>query len=888
MQQDLLLSSLIGVQSCYREISSPSKGSDGNQMVWIGQQAVEIFPEMIAYEIIVRNDVYEEKILEITEQLTLSYSAKVMKHLPSRSVTSTEGGKGPKSPMIHVFNDSSDAKRVWNEILIVVGCNCQYERVVFLLLIPPNTSQATAATSTSFSTTSSSNPSTSSSQQIVKTLTSFIHRNREFIQWCEQVISHFSEAYYAENITVFNDAIARNQTLNGTPQLASLICEGILDLSFIRDLQLTSSQLMNQRILKEVNYLDTQVIKLNEMKCAKLMTLLKPYYQKAGIALPVVPTSRALTSYPLILQRDTIKEPTLETARLLLLKARKNYRTFVNQEMKKVSIVNLIDVGNSTDHPDYLTHEYEVSFLTKELVQQLNDWSEEEYSIRMKRKMLSVQDRLDTLKQFSIQLLLTLHNRFVENHVNSIIQYQEQLQQSSSGISSLWTFSSWNGGSGAGKLPPILFTADYQLHVSLREKFAFLDVDEPIIVECQGFITQLASPLMSSATSSSDQGPATTSNPNGNTSNRKGTFYFTLGNVMFYSVSTLLYNPVIVVMPMKIIQKIELYKQERLIASHQRSPPPPLPPSSVASPETSPPIAAPVVEQKPIVLPLSALAGTVSIIQANSPTSDISLTTNSSNSTAGYDDVIVITDISGQQTILRFSELTPDFSRRVYDLLELLLQERLFELRYKPKRPFAAVPAINRETIKTDNGTMIEQQINEEIERLDEIILQTSLQQSRQDRRNEDDAVDENLLEFEVETKSENAKELETEKEEIDRLADFFSTSTPVPVLSPSVPIGNKKEDEQVVADLNLKSNSSDSARVKSLSQQDLNSSSPISPTTAAVDTGGAKSKRNLAGGIQKFLSQSQVKPKVISNVNSSSNSNEGGNISSTSEDNMI
>jgi len=263
---------------------------------------------------------------------------------------------------------------------------------------------------------------------------------------------------------------------------------------------------------------------------------------------------------------------------------------------------------------------------------------------------------------------------------------------------------------------------------------------------------------------------------------------------------------------MKIIQKIELYKQERLIASHQRSPPPPLPPSSVASPETSPPIVAPVVEQKPIVLPLSALAGTVSIIQANSPTSDISLT-NSSNSTAGYDDVIVITDISGQQTILRFSELTPDFSRRVYDLLELLLQERLFELRYKPKRPFAAVPAVNRETIKTDNGPMIEQQINEEIERLDEIILQTSLQQSRQDRRDEDDAVDENLLEFEVETKSENAKELETEKEEIDRLADFFSTSTTVPVLTPSIPIGNKKEDEQVVADLNLKSNSSDSAR---------------------------------------------------------------------------
>jgi len=75
---------------------------------------------------------------------------------------------------------------------------------------------------------------------------------------------------------------------------------------------------------------------------------------------------------------------------------------------------------------------------------------------------------------------------------------------------------------------------------------------------------------------------------------------------------------------------------------------------------------------------------------------------------------------------------------------------------------------------------------------------------------------------------------------------------------------------------------------VKSLSQQDLNYSNPISPTTAAVDTGGAKSKRNLAGGIQKFLSQSQVKPKVPSNVNSSSNSNEGGNISSTSEDNMI
>jgi hypothetical protein len=460
----------------------------------------------------------------------------------------------------------------------------------------------------------------------------------EFYNHCLQIVQHFSEALFSEKITSNHLQSSANAE---TTYFSNFLCEGILDLSFIRDIQLTAAQLMNQKILKEVNFLDTQVLKVNELKCAKLMTLLKPYYLKANIILPVVPTPPSINSYPLVLSRDSIKEPSLEICRLYLLKARKNYRNFVNNELKGGP------VSAALVSTTYSTHEFQVSFLIKDLIQQFTEWAQEELLLRMQRKQNSVDDRLEQLKQFKIQLILTLHNRFVENGVNSTNSVSQNSQSSS-----FWSFG-WS----ASATPSIIRTSDFQLHVSLKDKFSFLDVDEPIIVESQGTAFQI-SPQFSNNLSSS------------NFLTRKGSFYFTLGNIMYYSASTFSYNPFILVIPMKIVTKMELWKEDKVIFS-QSYKKDDFPQSQAL--ETKETVIDKVIvsDSKPLVLPLSALSGSVAVVQPNVPSVDQDVLT--------FDEAIVVTDISGQRTVLKFSEVTPDYNFRVYDLLDLLLKV-LFEI----------------------------------------------------------------------------------------------------------------------------------------------------------------------------------------------------------------
>jgi hypothetical protein len=172
--------------------------------------------------------------------------------------------------------------------------------------------------------------------------------------------------------------------------------------------------------------------------------------------------------------------------------------------------------------------------------------------------------------------------------------------------------------------------------------------------------------------------------------NRKGTFYFTLGNLLYYSVSTLLSNPLIIVIPMKIIKKLELWKSEKLIFSQ-----------NYQEATTTEAREGTTIDRqgnlehndgenqmdvthsndecvnelplKPIVLPLSALSGTVSLIQPSPSSHELP---SISSLTSSLNECLVITDVSNQQTILSFSELTPDYVYRIYDLVDLLLQVR--------------------------------------------------------------------------------------------------------------------------------------------------------------------------------------------------------------------
>jgi hypothetical protein len=361
-----LLAAPASVNSCYREIVRSDNAQ--TSIVFVGLNRIELFPESVGYEVIVRPDIYEEKMLEVIDLITFTYSDKVMKYIPRFGQTNTSSGRftssasvsfsssstsSPdteiKSPIIKIFNESKDPsiKKVWNEIIIYFGCNSQYERVIFFHFLPLSLS-STSMTSVSY--TDRREVPTGGGQGgghggvggndigvVRKFATSLLSgKNQDFLSFCLHTVYHYSEALFHEKMTIpYDTSNTSGLSSSSSNTLNPLICEGILDLSFIRDCQLISASLMNNRLLKEATSYDRQ-IPFEEMKLAKLMTILKPYYQKAMISLPVIPTSRSLASFPLSLKRnDVIKDSTVENCRLFLLKARKNYRTFCNSELLK-------------------------------------------------------------------------------------------------------------------------------------------------------------------------------------------------------------------------------------------------------------------------------------------------------------------------------------------------------------------------------------------------------------------------------------------------------------------------------------------------------------------------------------------------------------------------
>jgi hypothetical protein len=348
-----LLAAPASVDSCYREIVRSDNAQ--TSIVFVGLNRIELYPESVAYEVIVRPDIYEDKMLEVIDLITFTYSDKIMKFIPRFGQSSASSGRftssaavsfpssssSPeteiKSPIIKIFNESKDpsVKKVWNEFIIYFGCNSQFERVIFFHFLPLSLSSSSMTT---VSYTDGREGSTGGSGGggggmtnevgVVRKFASALlsGKNQDFLSFCHHTVYHYSEALFHEKMTIPYDHSSGPSSMN-------MICEGILDLSFIRDCQLISASLMNNRLVKEATSYDRQM-KSDEMKLAKLMTILKPYYQKAAISLPIIPTSRSLASFPLSLKRnDAIKDPTVENCRLFLLKARKNYRTYCNNEL---------------------------------------------------------------------------------------------------------------------------------------------------------------------------------------------------------------------------------------------------------------------------------------------------------------------------------------------------------------------------------------------------------------------------------------------------------------------------------------------------------------------------------------------------------------------------
>ena len=72
-----------------------------------------------------------------------------------------------------------------------------------------------------------------------------------------------------------------------------------IDICYLRDLQLTISQLLLIRLYEQAEIFDRKVKKL-ELQCAKLMTLLKTSYNRAKVSFSIKLAVIVITVFPVV------------------------------------------------------------------------------------------------------------------------------------------------------------------------------------------------------------------------------------------------------------------------------------------------------------------------------------------------------------------------------------------------------------------------------------------------------------------------------------------------------------------------------------------------------------------------------------------------------------
>ena len=184
------------------------------------------------------------------------------------------------------------------------------------------------------------------------------------------------------------------------------------------------------RLLQEFSVVDNR-IKAAEMRCARIMTLLRPAYQLAGAGLvqapqlPAAPPS--LNSYPLQLppkRSRSIQEPDLEDCKLLLLRARRLFRDSKAGHLGDDASYSIDDEELQSRLESLLrTQEAlseEAQFVLRHLFSHFNVWAAQEFAARMARKALATSDRSTALSGFKRELIFRLHRRFSDSNVTKL------------------------------------------------------------------------------------------------------------------------------------------------------------------------------------------------------------------------------------------------------------------------------------------------------------------------------------------------------------------------------------------------------------------------------------------------------------------------------------
>jgi hypothetical protein len=345
--------------------------------------ALMVRPWSQSAEIAVRPDCKEESILSLVEQVLFSLGGRMGKRYPEDAdAHNLPPGSVVYSPLLMVA--ATNENLIWNEITVILGVNRELQRVVFINI--------------------------GSSKSMHYTLKQI----SDLAAFCTELFDHIYTAL-SSNGMVWTHSTELTALTDHMP-------DGVIDLGFIRDLQSAISQNMNERLTDEVNKID-EAMKAYELKCARLMTLLKPTYLRASLNLPSAPEKVSLSTYPLKLKRKlSIRDINAEQCRLSLLRARRNFKEFYQGRLNASSERRFdeVQIGNHTfSSEDYDKYGFQVFFVVNDLHQQILQWSAEEYGVRIQRKIQSAKDRYESLRRFKIQLLLTLHDRFSSSVTNN-------------------------------------------------------------------------------------------------------------------------------------------------------------------------------------------------------------------------------------------------------------------------------------------------------------------------------------------------------------------------------------------------------------------------------------------------------------------------------------
>ncbi len=298
-------------------------------------------------EMYIRPDVTEDQILLLSEQVLLSSSGGVVRCVEKElGVLPPQLKKEVSLMRVVEVSKTSEASAAYTEVTICIGVNQAKHRVLLALI---------------------HSDSTVSTEQVK----------------LPQYITELFTALEDEELSISYYFINHVNPTTIT---------SIIDPFFIRDLIAASALDMIMTLTSLVEVLDVQVSTI-EKQCARMMTLLKPPYQRANIALPTPNAPKSINEYPLeLLQTSVLDANSIDIANLFILRARKELKQLPQPPASSMDVVN--------------------SLITI-IVRYIRDWCNEEALIRLNRKRVAVKERITYIENFKKNLLCLLDSRSV-------------------------------------------------------------------------------------------------------------------------------------------------------------------------------------------------------------------------------------------------------------------------------------------------------------------------------------------------------------------------------------------------------------------------------------------------------------------------------------------